>query len=396
MALQAGVAKVNITPPIGCTMGGYAARTHGSEGVHDDLWARALYLSDGKTEVALVTVELLGIPVVTTETVRREAEVVAGIPHVNIMLTGTHTHSGPAVRPGCGAINERYMASLPDHIVGAIAWAKRNSCSETCLHYYRAPVQCGVNRRAWRNGRMTIGVNPQGPVYSYVDIISISGPRGETIATWFSHACHAIVLGPRNYHISGDFPGAACRQVEAVTGAPAMFANGCTGDINAVFPSSGFAEVEKLGQRLSMAVIAALTGDPLYSSDSFILNGKEAVARLPLASGAAGSPCPGQAEVGPAAMEMRIGIITLGNIAIAGLPAEVFVELGQAIQRRSPFAPTIVTGYTNGYMGYVPTKAAFAEGGYEVVDACVKHNGIPIASDAGDVLVDTCVDALQS
>lgn len=57
--------------------------------------------------------------------------------------------------------------------------------------------------------------------------------------------------------------------------------------------------------------------------------------------------------------------ISFGETAIVSNPAELFVELGLEIRRRSPFGVTIVAELTNGYCGYVGTERAFEEGGYE-------------------------------
>ena len=77
-------------------------------------------------------------------------------------------------------------------------------------------------------------------------------------------------------------------------------------------------------------------------------------------------------------------VIALGDqIAWVGLPGEIFVELGVAIKKASPFPQTVVVELANGWISYVPTRKAFAEGGYEVVSArCQAGGGEALAEAA--------------
>jgi hypothetical protein len=62
----------------------------------------------------------------------------------------------------------------------------------------------------------------------------------------------------------------------------------------------------------------------------------------------------------------QIGAMRLGPFGLAFVPGEYFVELGREVEAASPLRPTRTIGLTNGAMGYIPTRRAFAEGGYEV------------------------------
>src|SRR5262245_26856354 len=100
MALLAGAAKVNITPPLGGPMAGYAARDHGSEELDDPLHAAALVLETEGTALALVTTDLIGVSAELTAAVRQGVEEATGIPGSHVMLCASHTHFGPEVRQG--------------------------------------------------------------------------------------------------------------------------------------------------------------------------------------------------------------------------------------------------------------------------------------------------------
>ena len=95
VVIKAGVAKVNITPPVGVLLSGYEARKKPSQGVHDELYAKALVLDDGDHKVALVVADLLYLDIDFTESVRRLIEESTGIDNQHVMVAVTHTHSGP-------------------------------------------------------------------------------------------------------------------------------------------------------------------------------------------------------------------------------------------------------------------------------------------------------------
>ncbi|HEV2123993.1 MAG TPA: neutral/alkaline non-lysosomal ceramidase N-terminal domain-containing protein, partial [Chloroflexota bacterium] len=129
--MRARVAKVCITPPVGTWQGGYGARSRACEGIHDDLYARALVLEsdDGTTRVAVVSIDIVTLTSELTEATRRRAEAATGIPAGNIALCTSHTHGGPATRAygetGPQA-NGEYLPILEQYLAGAVAAATRS------------------------------------------------------------------------------------------------------------------------------------------------------------------------------------------------------------------------------------------------------------------------------
>ncbi|MGI6082058.1 MAG: neutral/alkaline non-lysosomal ceramidase N-terminal domain-containing protein [Limnochordia bacterium] len=379
MPLQASVAKVNITPAIGCAMAGYAGRKHGAVGIRDELWARALYLTDAKNDLVLLGIETVGISADVVGRVRRRVEEETGIPASNVFVAATHTHSGPNIpRSEVDTVTANNVAVFEDKLVGVVAWAK-SMAAPARVFYRRGPAQCGINRREKRDGRIVLGKAPDQPVYPWVDILQITDLHGETKAVWFCHPCHAVVLGQNNYLISGDFPGAAARHIEEQTEAIAIFANGCAGNINSDPHGADFDAVDKLGRYLGAAVMKELLSSaegqeltPSLSSlqHSFLL--------------------PADSE----GIDFSVHAVRIGELALLGLPAEVFVELGMSIQKGSPFPVTIPVGYANGYQGYIPTARAFEEGGYEV-GARIRRQENRITADAPAVVVAESLKALH-
>ena len=125
--MRGGVAKVCITPPVGAWQGGYGARDRPCEGVHDDLFARALVLEDEDgTRGAIVSVDVVTLTQEVAAAARQRAQEMTGIPAGSIALCASHTHGGPATRAygeSGPQANETYVALLEQYLAGAVAAA---------------------------------------------------------------------------------------------------------------------------------------------------------------------------------------------------------------------------------------------------------------------------------
>ena len=93
--LKAGAAKIDITPPLGCDMAGYAGRDQGSETIADPLYAKVLLFDDGDSQAAIITNDLIGVEAEFVDQVRQAIEGATGIPAGNVMISCSHTHFGP-------------------------------------------------------------------------------------------------------------------------------------------------------------------------------------------------------------------------------------------------------------------------------------------------------------
>jgi hypothetical protein len=275
------------------------------------------------------------------------------------------------------------------------------------LGFGRTQVQIGVNRRQKRDdGNILLGVNPDGPVAPYVDVVRVDNTENKPIAIFFSHAAHPVVLGGSNVLISADYPGYAMRLVEQVeAGSVAMFGQGCCGNINSNPVGGTFEDARRLGTILGAAVIGE--AEKIKTDGDVVLQSRSKIIDLPLQEPLEVSEAEALVEryqkelsdlkargVGrphtymaqailewaqdmlklakdpkPYTQTFEIQAMQLGNVAIVALTGEVFVELALEIDARSPYQQTIVLGYTNGCIGYVPNEEAYPHGGYEVSSA---------------------------
>ena len=145
---KAGVAVANITPPVGVDMTGFGGRPSGAIGIHDDLFAKVLELDDGNRKLVILTSDLLSLDFDLVSRLRELIKERLHIPPESVMLSSSHTHSGPATISlrGLGKRDENYVDVLVSKIVGATVEAE-SKLSEAKLGYGRGNVQVGVNRR---------------------------------------------------------------------------------------------------------------------------------------------------------------------------------------------------------------------------------------------------------
>ncbi|MGQ9523966.1 MAG: neutral/alkaline non-lysosomal ceramidase N-terminal domain-containing protein [Armatimonadota bacterium] len=387
--LEAGSAKIDITPWKPCHLSGYAARIQPSTGVHDAIYARAVVLSDDASSAALVSCDLLGFEVGFSDSLRRR--IVAETPAQHCILACTHTHGAPAPMAliDCGDVDLEWLDWIDGRIVQCVQDAFRAlvPCSAVCAH---GSADVAMNRRARIGGRTALLSTvdeqpkdvPRGPMDRTLAVVSLRAHDGSGICTLVNYACHAVCLGHDNRLITADYPGAltAALSNEPALGMP-VFLQGACGDINPAVTHRGFDSAQWVGAELAEQTRRALEA-ATPAGDGPIAFAERRLT-LPL-SNSAGS------------VEAPVCALTCGSFAIASMPGEVFVELGMAVRTRSPFSTTLVVGYANGDIGYVPTRSAYPEGGYEVEDAHRYYGRpAPLAPEAGEIMVDACVECLN-
>lgn len=384
MPLYAGVYETNITPPAGVWMGGYAGRPTGCVGVHDELYARALVLENGRQRVGLVTCDLISLDFDLVAQVREGAAAQAGIAPEALMLHCSHTHGGPNTKHflEMGERDAAYCDVLVRKLVGAVRQAAANLLPAT-LTVGEAPVQIGVNRRETAtDGRVVLGADYGGPVAPLVQTLCVNGTDGRTFALLFCHACHPTTVGRENLHITAEWPGAAVahlkerfRRESAETGlaenALPFCLQGCCGDINPI----------RRGTWEAVATNGRLVADAAHTARwnahgqlDETLDAQEVTVELPLLP-------PSDVE----RLLFTFQKLTLGGVHLLGFPAELFVQYQQDFRAQS-LAPVFSLSYTNGCWNYLPTAAEYARGGYEVSEAFYYYDNPMFAPESEALL----------
>ncbi len=239
--LRAGTARSIITPPVGMTMAGYAAREGAAIDKDDELSATALVLDDERTRIAIMALDLIFIKEPLVSTLRGKVGQRLGVPGSHVLLNFSHTHCGPTSEGLQYDDDEqqdvlrqtystRLLAELP-----ALAAQAVHRLQPARIGTGVGEARIGINRRERQaDGSIILGENPAGPVDHEVRVIRVDGLNGRPIAVVFSHGCHTVTMGPKCLRWSSDYVGPARELVERAVGGLSLFLQANAGDINPV------------------------------------------------------------------------------------------------------------------------------------------------------------------
>lgn len=233
---RAGVARSDITPPVGIAHGNWSAQVHErAEGVDLALWCTVLAAADQDTEVIIAEWDLLYPPDGEWLTqARQRITELTGVPGDHIRLSSVHTHSGPNIKKpwfaGGAEMVEPYVASLTDRLAGTCLAAHQSMRTARIAGSYGS---CAVNmnrRLPWKPNRPLLAPNPDGFSDHQVGVIRIDDDQGNPISILVNFSAHPTILAWDNRLISSDYPGSLRRTVESLTGATCLFLQGAAGN----------------------------------------------------------------------------------------------------------------------------------------------------------------------
>ena len=396
--MKVGTSQIDITPQPGVELSGFAARTQPSTGVLDPLFAKALYLADGGERVLWIHCDLVGIDRAIVLEFRDWARQRLGLTAGQVMLSATHTHSGPCTihLHECGLYDPTYVKILQ----GRLREAAEAALSQT--------EECEV---VTTEGHLDLAVDRRRQASTHTDprvaALGFRRSDGAFKAVVVNYAMHPVALGSSNRQISADMPGqAALRLSRQLRGNPAVLVtNGACGNLNSPGENVPFTQIEVWGGQIADAVAARLaqappTSRPLFRVaahvfslplDTLDVAGIEAFARKALLDKKSlaewgdkyrraveqwRSALVAAAQSGRALdhRDAELFAFRLGDVILVGANAEVFSEFTDWL-RAGTEQKVYVIGYANGDMGYLPTQAAYAEGGYEVEVAHLFYGG---------------------
>ncbi len=370
MNIKVGASKHEITPQRPAWLAGYASRNKPSEGIHDPLYMTTIVFDDNNTRLAMVSTDLCFIPLTTKEMIADRVKAESSISPDYLIMASTHTHSGP-VTSGKNVDNE-WLEFLADKISIAINEAVSNMVSaKVSVGIGRSDV--GVNRRERKSdGQIVLGHNEDGFVDRQVGVIKISNENDEPIAIMINYGCHGTVLGGGNYLISADYMGAAVRRVQDTVGAITTFFNAAPGNVDPFYRvGTNFDHVEELGEKLANEVFRILNEKMIEANTTPIYV-------IPVEIGL---PLKKPADDGNPISVISTSIVRLGDIQFIMFPGEMFSETGLVLKSRSSAKfPFVISYFCGKSAGYLPTRSAYKDGGYEV-------NTTRHSSDAEEIYV---------
>lgn len=443
--MKIGFSKVCIDPPYGAHICGYYEERF-VKGIHDSLFTRAVAFDDGESRAVVIAVDVCMLTLSYCDKFREMIHAATGIDKDAIFINCSHTHTGPTIGKDFASDNassEAYDTFLGTSIRDAAVYALAD------LHEARVEIGTGeaknisfVRRYRMKDGSVATnpGVNnpnidhPLGTPNETVKLLKIIREGADDIFI-VNFGTHSDSVGGE--YISADFMGYVCSIVEnAVPNTKCMFLLGAQGDVNHVNvkPTKGeaaiseidfdgvprsYAHAEHMGRIIAGAVLSVCsitepvkTDKITFATKNIYLPSHPESEKLEEAQYIYDMYKAGRTEElpykemelttvvaeatrivnlqnGPESFEFLLSAIKIGDLAFAGIGGEAFTEIGNRICEASPFDATILCCLTNNSGGYIPTRSAYNEGGYEAKSSSLAPGG-------DDIMVEGMVSLLKT
>ena len=432
--LFANAGKVVITPPLGTEM--VEPRGTLATGVHDELYARAMVLSDGSTKVAIVTMDLIGLDFMLVDKIQKAVFSKTGIPATHLMLSCSHTHNAPItveLGPSMSNRNRQWESGMVENVAGLVSNILPN-LGPVKLVTGKNNVQIGLNRRVSQFYRARMVPNPAGPLADYTHVLCLQDDSKDPLAVLYNYPAHPVAVHTTSTELSADYPGYAASVLHETLGQQtiAMFAQGCGGNVNVQPLQGGFEKARQAGRLLAIGVNKAIAESETIEADCINIANKTIY--LPFFSVSDETAHDMQQRLQESMITLRergankaqlkehedlihwatrlhrmskdpelsqgipfsMQAFALGKeFVVLAMPHEVFVEYQLAIERASPFKYTMVLAYSNGCASYVPTAEAFFFGGYEVFGAQQRYTMPYLKPDSEERIKTACKSLLN-
>jgi hypothetical protein len=392
--MKIGFSKIDITPPIfTCSNGGIVYKTTEThKGVHDSLFARAIFLDDGNTCAVMVSMDLLSILKSSVIKIKKMIKEYCEISEQNIILHTTHQHSGPyPYKYKDGIRNNAYWTVTEQQIAGAAYMAKSN-IKDFFIGAGKSSLEYSLNRRILQEDGKVLylsnhpGLKPNQIVDNEIGVISFRKLDNRPLVTLINYSCHPLTVGFVPGVISADYPGETVKQVEKRLFGSAIFTNGACANIHPRKHCEGIEAMKDFGCALADKILDIMPFIEVDMSENLKIICDKITLDL----------IPEKMDENEDIREFRkgntidfeISIIALNDIAFVAIPGEYFVEFQLEIKKKSSFKHTYLLTNSNGYFSYIPDSKAYDQGGYEV-------NATKFQKGSGELIKDKILQLLK-
>lgn len=435
--LSAGVSLVDISPGQGIELAGYPHHPRYNKGILDPLFAGCICLDDSATKLAVISMDLVMYSKKEVRSVREEIARITPIPAGNIMITCSHTHSGPwasgrldlegleqGLKPDPG-----FMIDLRRKLVSLAkdAWESRFEAQVGVEKGF-----CGREKGVGGNRR-----NPNELADPEVWAIGVKDMSGKIRGCLVKYNLHPTFLHSDSFLVSADYPGCIRKCLaERIPGTIFLFAQGCSGNQSPRYFRTGktYEEAMRVGYAIGEEAVRVLDSME-YKTDAELLvksvetdietralppldEAEKAVAVTKAYWEKLQAESTVERDIWNAELRFlgaedllayvlvkergetlslrqdelpaEVQVLGIGDVRIVGLPGELFAEFGITIQYRAPFGKTFVIELANGCLpGYACTARAYAQGGYETGASL-------LTGRSGEQLVEAAVSLLHT
>lgn len=383
---KVGVCKVDITPPVGIDFVGYHRET-GINNIEEHIYGTIFVFEKDEMKTVFISIDNIGMLVEDTNMIRERVASELHVPFERITVVYTHTHSGPET-VGDDPLVRSYKTLLVNNVVQGAITANNNlrSCE---VGWGVTTDEIGVNRRErTSDGKAKMGTNVEGVVDKRIGMLALrDSETKELCGIVVFCTAHPNVLKGDSDVLSADYPGMTREILENIVNCPVIIVQGAAGNVNAKYRGSREA-LKQMAYILSGHVLTMLP-TVTYSrivklrtiSSSVQMQLKdipevdEIRSRAQLAEKQWGVNTDewltivlekykqGMRQL---TIDLEIQMFQINDGMFSGIPMEPFSETALEVKERLQNELAFFGGYTNGYIGYLPTKEEFAYGGYEV------------------------------
>jgi hypothetical protein len=395
-------------------LSGYAARVQPSLGVLDPIFVRAIFMHDGDERLLWLAADVIALPHAFVADFRAWAARELGLSPSQLLLCATHTHAAPATitLTGCGQCSDAFLAQLRDGMqrVAHQAMARTEPCR---VKFAQSELRLAIDRRGMHSAHVD-------PIVTAVGFVR---DDGSFIAACLNYAMHPVALSHENRQISADWPGRASAALSSsLPGTPmVLVSNGACGNLNPPLHTTRVEEVRALGEQVAGAVTQPMLDATPAARDARLRVACRTVAmeleqlspsEIDAAADAGrrtGNLDPTwqhaldaaidtwrqSVRAAPTTIDIDLLAARIGDVTMLAVNGEIFSRFTDLVRAQSK-TPLFVVAYANAAFGYIPTREAYVEGGYEVERAHFFYNSLRPRIGSLEMLADRAAELIRS
>lgn len=417
--LQIGQGTVDITPATGLTMGGFHFTPDNPrriEGVRQRASATVLVIQLRESTAAMISMDLLNVSRDFVQRTRDLIQEATGIAGSSVQICATHTHSMPTVafNRQWGDQHPEYLQEVQRAVVGATLAAVTDLAPARLFVGSAVAENANANRTVaeWRNEDQFDAASTDADRWldRRVRVLHFERTFPKRNVLWYHFSAH-----PTCYHdrqCGPDWPGDVARIVQRSDGVTPVFLQGHIGDVSPAGGGLGNAEIT--ATNVAGAIARAVRSAKQVSVETMLVKSRNVALPLDLNEFAAQmkqfeeNPTPKGSfdedwysnfavtyDQSKTELNVEVAALRLGDIALVFHPSELYSYYGLAIDRGAPFKQTLVVGYADGYVGYLPDPLAFERREYAAVTVPRILNFPPFSPTAARRLADDAIALLN-
>ncbi|MBP3970723.1 neutral/alkaline non-lysosomal ceramidase N-terminal domain-containing protein [Bacillus sp. WL1] len=412
-----GVCKVDITPPVGIDFVGYHRGT-GINNIEERIYGTVFVFEKDEMKTVFISIDNIGMLVEDTNMIREQVASELHVPFERITVVYTHTHSGPET-VGDDPLVQSYKTILVNNVVHGAVTAN-NNLKRCEVGWGVTTGDIGVNRRErTSDGRAKMGTNIEGVVDKRIGMLGIRNAETKELSGIIVFCtAHPNVLKGDSDALSADYPGMTREILEKIVNCPVMILQGAAGNVNAKYRGSREA-LKKMAYTLSghvLTMLPTVTYSPIVNVRTVSSTMQMKLKDIPEINKIRSMAQLAEKQWGvntdewltivlekykqgirQLSIDLEVQMFQVNDGMFSGIPMEPFSETALKVKECLQNELAFFGGYTNGYIGYLPTKEEFAYGGYEVELSPVVYGPVtnllmPLEENTAELIVKKVTD----